>query len=187
MFGLWNRKRPDVLKHWYSLLENFQCDTTRFYGAVEVELQTQRVPGLTIESIEFAEGGALSANRLYLRGLPPKVIVDLARVRLTGREKGTTNRRTPPTRADSLRVGIERRFAEAIDMIESEPQGAIRALTLLQVEVLASSPGFASAVGEAVLAMRRGRDATVPLLRARRTLSGDPAGTSGLPAWSDGW
>lgn len=127
------------------------------------------------------------ANRLYLRGLPPKVIVDLARVRLTGKEKGTTNLRTPLTRADSLRVRIERRFAEAIDMIESKPEDAIRALTLLQVEVLASSPGFASAVGEAVLAMRRGRDATVPLLRARRTLSGDPAGASGLPAWSDGW
>ena len=57
------------------------------------------------------------ANRLYLRGIPPKVIVDLARVRMTGKEKGVANTRTPRTPADSARVQLERRFSSAIELI----------------------------------------------------------------------
>jgi hypothetical protein len=127
------------------------------------------------------------ANRMYLRGLPPKVIVDLARVRMTGKEKGSASTRTPLTPADSAKVRIEGRFEKAIDLIQSRPADAIRALTMVQVEALASFPSFASAVGEAVDAMRKGRDATLPLLRARRALSGDPASRPGLPAWSGAW
>src|SRR4029078_10317736 len=44
------------------------------------------------------------ANRLYLRGVPPKIVVNLDRVRLTGKEKGTSNVRTPRSFADSARV-----------------------------------------------------------------------------------
>lgn len=127
------------------------------------------------------------ANRLYLRGMPPKVIVDLARVRMTGKEKGSASTRTPRTAADSARVNLERRFSDAIELIESKPAGAIRAFTLLQVDALSTSPSFASAVGEAIEAFRKGRDATLPLLRARRVLSGDPVGTPGLPSWAGGW
>ena len=127
------------------------------------------------------------ANRLYLRGLPPKVIVDLARVRMTGKEKGVSNTRTPLSAADSVTVRLESRFNDAIDRIGSKPEDAIRAFTLLQVEALSSSPSFASAVGEAIEAFRKGRDATIPLLRARRALLGNPASTPGLPAWSGGW
>ena len=127
------------------------------------------------------------ANRLYLRGLPPKVIVDLARVRMTGKEKGSPNIRTPRTPADSARVRLERRFSDAIELIQTKPADAIRAFTMLQVDGLSEYPSFASAVGEAVDAFRKGRDATMPLLRARRALSGDPSSAPGLPLWSGGW
>ncbi len=127
------------------------------------------------------------ANRLYLRGIPPRVIVDLARVRMTGKEKGLANTRTPISSADSTRMRLERGFSNAIELIAARPADAIRALTFLQVEALSSSPGFASAVGEAVEAFRKGRDATFPLLRARRALSGDPSSAPGLPSWSGGW
>ena len=126
------------------------------------------------------------ANRLYLRGIPPKVIVDLARVRMTGKEKGVANTRTPRTPADSARVQLERRFSSAIELIPTNAANAIRELTMLQVEGLSTSPAFATAIGEAIDAFRKGRDATLPLLRARRALSGDPSGTPGLPAWSGG-
>ena len=46
------------------------------------------------------------ANRLYLRGLPPKIIVDLQRVRLAGKEKGSPSTRTPRSFADSARVRL---------------------------------------------------------------------------------
>jgi hypothetical protein len=124
------------------------------------------------------------ANRLYLRGMPPKVIVDIARVRMSGKEKGTGNIRTPRSAVDSQRVSLEKRFNDAVELIESKPADAVRAFTLMQVEALSVSPAVASALGEAVDAFRKGRDATLPLLRARRALSGDPRGSSGLPAWS---
>lgn len=127
------------------------------------------------------------ANRLYLRGMPPKVIVDITRVRMTGKEKGTANVRTPRTAADSARAGLERRFGEAVELIASKPADAVRAFTMMQVEALSVSPQAASALGEAIAAFRKGADATLPLIRARRALSGEPNGASGLPAWSGAW
>ena len=127
------------------------------------------------------------ANRLYLRGVPPKVVVDIARVRLSGKEKGTTNNRTPVAPGDSLRVDLERRFSDAVDLIASKPQDAVRAFTLMQVEAISVSPQVAGALGEAIDAFRKGRDATLPLLRARRALAGDPSSVPGLSAWSGAW
>jgi len=124
------------------------------------------------------------ANRLYLRGMPPKVVVDIARVRMSGKEKGNTNIRTPRTATDSTRVNLEKRFSDAVELIESKPADAVRAFTLMQVDALSVSPAVATALGQAIDAFRKGRDATLPLLRARRALSGEPAASSGLPAWS---
>jgi hypothetical protein len=127
------------------------------------------------------------ANRLYLRGMPPKVIVDIARVRMSGKDKGTASTRTPRTAADSNRVVLQTRFNAAVEMLESKPADAVRALTLMQVDALTVSPQAAASLGEAITAFRKGKDATLPLLRARRFLSGDPESSSGLPAWSGGW
>jgi hypothetical protein len=127
------------------------------------------------------------ANRLYLRGMPPKVVVDIARVRMSGKEKGSANIRTPRTRADSARTGLERRFNDAVELIAGKPADAVRAFTMLQVEALSVSPQAASALGEAIAAFKNGTDATLPLIRARRALSGEPTGASGLPAWSGAW
>lgn len=127
------------------------------------------------------------ANRLYLRGIPPKVIVDIARVRMSGKEKGSTSTRTPLSAADSVRASLEKRFSEAVELIPDRPSDAIRAFTLMQVEAISVSPHVATALGEAIDAFRKRRNATLPLLRARRALSGDPTGSSGLPAWTGGW
>jgi hypothetical protein len=127
------------------------------------------------------------ANRLYLRGTPPRVVVDLARVRMTGKEKGAASVRTPRSSADSARAVLERRFNHAVELLQSRPSDAVRAFTLLQVDALSVSPPLATSLGEAISAFRRGSDATVPLLRARRLLAGDPASASGLPSWSGGW
>ena len=127
------------------------------------------------------------ANRLYLRGIPPKVIVDVSRVRLSGKEKGAGSVRTPRSAADSVRIDLEKRFNEAVELISSKPADAIRAFTLMQVEAIPVSTQLATALGEAIDAFRKGRDATLPLLRARRALSGDPSGSPGLPAWTGAW
>jgi hypothetical protein len=103
---------------------------------------------------------------------------------MSGKEKGNTNTRTPRAPTDSTRANLERRFSDAVELIESKPADAVRAFTLMQVEALSVSPAVASALAEAIDDFRKGKDATLPLLRARRALSGDPAGSSGLPAWS---
>jgi hypothetical protein len=126
------------------------------------------------------------ANRLYLRGTPPKIIVDLKRVRLAGEEKGSSSIRTPRSFADSTRVRMSARFKAALDLIEKEPARAMTELALIRVEALSSLPVFAAALGEATDAVRAGRDATLPLLRARRALDGPPKATPGLSPWSGG-
>jgi hypothetical protein len=126
------------------------------------------------------------ANRLYLRGLPPKIIVDLERVRLKGDAKGSSSIRTPRSFADSARVRLSARFNTALDLIEKQPARAMTELALIRVEALTSLPNFAVALGEATDAIRAGRDATLLLLRARRALDGPPESTPGLPLWSGG-
>ncbi|MDP9203740.1 MAG: DUF4175 domain-containing protein [Gemmatimonadota bacterium] len=126
------------------------------------------------------------ANRLYLRGVPPKIIVNLQRVRLTGKEKGSSSNRTPRSFADSARVRLSARFNAVLEMIEKQPARAMTELALMRVEALPSLPEFAAALGEATDAIRAGRDATLPLLRARRALDGRPEATPGLPSWSGG-
>jgi hypothetical protein len=126
------------------------------------------------------------ANRLYLRGSPPRIIVNLERVRLTGKEKGSSSTRTPRSFADSARVRLSARFSAALELIEKQPARAMSELALMRVEALSSVPAFAAALGQATDAIRAGRDATLPLLRARRALDGSPQATPGLPLWSGG-
>ena len=126
------------------------------------------------------------ANRLYLRGAPPRIIVDLNRVRLSGTEKGSSSTRTPRSFADSVRVRLTARFAAVLELIEKDPARAMTELALMRVEALKAAPAFAAALGEAADAIRAGRDATLPLIRARRALNGAPESAPGLPAWSGG-
>lgn len=126
------------------------------------------------------------ANRLYLRGAPPGIIVDLKRVRLTGKEKGVSNNRSPRSFADSLRIRLSVRFDAALELIAKDPARATSELALLRVEALSSLPDFATALGEASDAIRIRRDATFPLLRARRALDGPPGVTPSLSPWSGG-
>lgn len=126
------------------------------------------------------------SNRLYLRGLPPKIIVDIQRVRLAGKEKGTPSARTPRSFADSARVRLSARLSAVLDLIEKQPARATTELSLMRVDALPSLPDFAAALGETTDAIRAGRDATLPLLRARRALDGPPEATPGLPQWTGG-
>jgi hypothetical protein len=146
-------------------------------------------PGLALPPMRAALKAldrARLANRLYLRGTPPRIIVDLKRVRLAGKEKGSPNIRTPRSFADSARVRLSVRFGAVLDLVEKRPARAITELSLMRADALSSLPQFAAALGEATDAIRAGRDATLPLLRARRVLDGPPEATQGLPQWTGG-
>jgi len=125
------------------------------------------------------------ANRLYLRGAPPKIVVNIERVRMTGKDKGSSSVRTPRSFADSARVDLSRRFYAMVDLLEKDPARALTELALMRVQALQMIPGFAAALGEVSDAIRAGRDATPALLRARRALEAPPE-VRPLSQWSGG-
>ena len=76
-FGIWRRKKPDVLDHQYQLIDGFDCSTEDFYKGIEGDLTKRKVPAMEITREEFAEGGLLSARRVYLRMRRERLVFDV--------------------------------------------------------------------------------------------------------------
>src|SRR5581483_3070980 len=119
-------------------------------------------------------------NRLYLRGTPPTIVVNTARVRLAGPPGGPTPdtaapaHRTPSPRADSLRATVLRYIEQPTVQSDS--------LSLLQVAVASSTPldtALAHALGDAAAA-RDPMHLRGALVRVRRAVAPTPKVTSGL-------
>ena len=77
MFGLFEKKKADVLSHWYSLIPGFNTSSKEFYDAIESELKQRQVPGLEMSRVDFAEGGILSNKREYLRMTRERLVFDI--------------------------------------------------------------------------------------------------------------
>jgi hypothetical protein len=130
---------------------------------------------------------ARDAERIYLRGRPPAVVVDLARVRLAGnRADADPAPRTARPAADSARAERVRRFERALALLPRNAAAAADSLLLFRVQLLSEHPAAAAALGEAVSKLRAGADATDALVLARRRLAGAPAARSTLPRWGGG-
>ena len=132
-----------------------------------------------IEALERAR----AAERIYLRGRPPRVVVDLARVRGTGKEQGTPAARSARVALDADRLARLARFDAALALVVRDPLAAADALLLLRLTLPADEPASAAAVNAAADAVRRGGDVTAALQRARRALAGAPLRRGGLSAW----
>jgi hypothetical protein len=130
---------------------------------------------------------ARQAERIYLRGKAPAVVVDLARVRLTGKEGGEPNQRVPRAPLDPAAARRAERLSDAIALATTAPAAAVDSLVLLRVESLEAAPALAAAIGDAIEAMRANRDASGLLSRARRVAEGGVRGSKGIGAWSGVW
>ena len=130
---------------------------------------------------------ARQAERVYLRGKAPAVVVDLARVRLTGKERGAASTRLPRAPTDPAAARRAARLAAAIELASHSPAAAIDSLVLLRVESLDAAPQLAAALADALAEMRNGRDATTSLARARRIADGSVRGAGTVGAWSGVW
>ena len=128
---------------------------------------------------------ARQAERLYLRGQPPAVVIDLNKVRLTGKDKGSTSKRRPLTASDSANQARADRFVNIVELASRTPAAAADSLLLLRIDVLPDNPTLAAALGDAATALRRGKsdDATLALTRGRRALSGAPVARDSLARW----
>jgi hypothetical protein len=130
---------------------------------------------------------ARQAERIYLRGKAPSVVVDLSRVRLTGKDAGVPSTRAPRAPTDPAAARRAQRVATAIAFAARSPSAAIDSLVLLRIESLDAAPQLAAALADALDAMRNGRDATALLARARRIADGGIRRFGPLGAWSGVW
>lgn len=133
---------------------------------------------LALEAIERSR----TASRVYLRGRPPQVIIDIEKIRLAGKDTGRVAsreaRRALPPHAlarDAKLVVIAQLLARAqrpaADSVRVRLQDAARdSLALLRVESLADAPAFAASLTRVLDGLAQGGDLTATLVDARRTL-----------------
>jgi len=127
-----------------------------------------------------------AAERVYLRGRAPDVVVDVARARLAGTEHGSSSVRTPRLPVDSARDALASRLSSILARAVVSPATLADSLLLLRVEALSDQPEFASALGDAADALRKGQGerATTALVRARRALAGPIIVRRSIAGWS---
>ncbi len=126
------------------------------------------------------------AERIYLRGRTKGAIVDVARVRLSGKDKGT-----PPLRETRLpHDPVSRRRAEAFErvtpLMATHPDAAADSLLLMRVDALGDAPALAAALDDAAKALRKHDQHGIALAwtRVRRALGGAPRVRAGISSWS---
>ncbi len=152
------------------------------------ELGEYRVPGAlpymyrALKALERVR----NSERLYLRGVFPKLVVDLDKVRLKGTDQpSVTPRDSRPVLLDARRV-LGERLDRAITLVARRDPGARDSLILIRVDALSRAPDAAPALGRAVDALRAGRDPLPLIATARRVLLRATEASPGVPAWRGG-
>ncbi len=69
-------KSDEVLNHWIAFADNLQFSAQEFYQKLEAQLSERKIPGLEISKVEYAEGGLLSNQRIYLRLIRERLAFD---------------------------------------------------------------------------------------------------------------
>jgi hypothetical protein len=116
------------------------------------------------------------------------VVVDLAKVRLSGKiDSAAAAPRSPIPPLDDATARRAIRFDSALRLLPSAPAAAVDSLLMLRLDALERMPALASALGQAIDALRAGRDATAALARARRVADGAPTALDSVPLWGGAW
>lgn len=128
---------------------------------------------------------ARQAERIYLRGRPAAVVVDVAHARLAGKDKGATSVADPRFVADPAARRRADSFARASALLGSDRDAAADSLLVMRVGALGDAPALAAVLDSAARVTRRGSPAEVALVwaRVRRALGGAPVRRDSLPAW----
>jgi hypothetical protein len=127
---------------------------------------------------------ARAAERLYLRSRPSRAVVDIERVRLQGKEKGTPDAREPRSPATGVARAALARFARVVALATTDPAAAADSLLLLRIDLLGSIPqASADAAAQAADVLRSGRNAEDQLAAFRRSLGPATTASDSLPHW----
>jgi len=152
-------------------------------ASTELEVGNPRAAIPWMERAIAALQRARAAERIYLRGRPPRVVVDLAKVRGAGRERSAPSARSARAALDPDREARLARFDSLLATVASDPLGATDALLLLRLSLPPDERASAAALTAAADAVRKGGDVTAALQRARRALAGPPVRTEALGPW----
>lgn len=101
---------------------------------------------LALAAIERAR----SAQRLYLRGRPPTVIVDINKVRMTGKDTGTSTVRPVRPALPNFMAAKEARLLRAGALLQRDVFAARDSFAVLRLESLQDAPVFALALASLV-------------------------------------
>jgi len=149
------------------------------------------------KALAMLDSARALARRLYLRSRPPRLLVDVGRVRLSGPDRPDPAPRTPGASADTLTarwlariVEVNRNLSSPDDTPSARSTNARRAaavdsLVVLRVEALASNARLAVALSGAIDAIRAGGDPALALGHVRALLALPSTAASGLRA--DEW
>ena len=111
-----------------------------------------------------------AASRIYLRGKPPQVIVDIGKVRLTGKDTGQMTVRTARLALGARTAERDARLVRAAALVAEDALAARDSIALLRVEALGDDPAFSSALSQVLRVMEQGGNATEAFAQARRVL-----------------
>lgn len=128
---------------------------------------------------------ARQAERIYLRGRPSAVVVDVAHARLAGKDQGSTSVAEARFVADPVARRRAESFARASALLATDRDAAADSLLVLRVSALGDAPALAAVLDTAARVTRRGSPAEVALAwaRVRRALGGAPVKRDSLGAW----
>ncbi len=126
------------------------------------------------------------AERIYLRGRTKTPIVDIPKVRLSGKEKGKASMREARAPVDPKARRRSETFERVTALLEKHPDAAADSLLLMRVDALSDAPVLAAALDDAARALRKRDTTAIPLawMRVRRALSGAPVQRSGIGSWA---
>ncbi len=129
---------------------------------------------------------ARQAERIYLRGRPSAVVVDVAHARLSGKDKGISSVRETRLPVDPVPRRRSESFARATVLLTHDPDAAADTLLVMRVGALEDAPALAAALDDAARTVRRGDARAIALVwtRVRRALGGAPVVRGTIPAWS---
>ncbi|MFI5250247.1 MAG: hypothetical protein ACHQTF_09755 [Gemmatimonadales bacterium] len=176
---------PLVLPDWQRPL----FDTAlRALGDASAQLHAVRLAAALVPELLALRvlDSARTGNRLYLRGGAPVVVVNTARVRLTGHDKPDAGPRKPEPPADTAARAAVARLESIAAGAVAAPEAAADSIALFRVDIRATWPSAAAALGDAAAALRARKDPGASFARARRAITGAPSVAQGLSAWDGG-
>ena len=102
---------------------------------------------------------ARRAERVYLRGAPPPVVIDVAKVRLAGKMADAASSARPVAAGDSVARRLDERFLRIVDLAARDAPTATDSLLVLRIDALSDNAPFAAALdaGNSRYASRRRR------------------------------